>query len=415
MVPVIDLLYNGIAIPLLRLWLAIGSLWNNKLAQRRSDRAADARAENDLVAASPCLWVHAASMGEFEQAIPVITELRSRIPGITVLATFTSPSGYRHVQRAGYADIVRYLDADTRAAAQRFMVTYKPVAAVFVRYDLWRQHVLEAYRRFVPVHVIDATFPSAASWWALRAWIADTYAHCTSVTAMTDDDAQQFSTLLGTHVTSLPDTRYDRIMQRIENPDPRILSLQRTDVITLVIGSSWSADEDLFLAALPHLERHSIRLIIVPHEPTPQHVDALAHRISARLLSKITDPRSVHHIIVDSVGSLLSLYAVADAAYVGGGFGAGVHSLAEPAGHGLALACGPRIDRSRDARVLLHEQALTVITSEAELLQWIDDVVASNGRRTVYGERSRAAIERRTGSSAILAARIASSIQATVG
>ncbi|MBS1562433.1 MAG: hypothetical protein JSS89_12570 [Bacteroidetes bacterium] len=399
MVTLIDLVYNVFLVPLLAAWLRSHTILGGKLHLRVRDEEAAAVKAAQTHTVGPRFWFHAASMGEFEQCIPVITAIRASVPDAVIIATFTSPSGYRHVQRTNVADIVLYLPVDSRRNARRFFDVLRPDVGVFVRYDLWRNHLLEARRRHIPVHVIDATVPAMVRYRSLRGWIADMYRSVTSVTAMTHDDADQLGSLLQRTVPYLPDTRYDRILQRIADPDPAILALHRSDKITVILGSSWSEDEEIFLSAFQHLADARIRCIIVPHEPTAAHVQRLQEKIEATLLSAITDPSLTGHVIVDSVGSLLSLYAIADAAMVGGGSGAGVHSLAEPAGYGLALACGPHIQRSRDAAALQAADALVVVRTTADVTAWLRTVVLDPATRKQFGERARSVITSRAGSS----------------
>lgn len=399
MVTLIDLFYNVIVVPLLAAWLRCSAVFGGKLRLRVRDEQAAFTKASLTQAFGPRFWFHAASMGEFEQCIPVITAIRSLVPDAVVIATFTSPSGYRHVQRTNIADIVLYLPVDSKHNARRFFDTLRPDVGVIVRYDLWRNHLLEARRSRIPVHVIDATVPAMVRYRSLRRWIADMYRSVTSVTAMTQHDADELSAIVQHTVPYLPDTRYDRILQRITDPDPSILALHRSDKITVILGSSWGEDEEIFLSAFQHLADARIRCIIVPHEPTVAHVQRLQAKIDATLLSAVTDPSVTEHMIVDSVGSLLSLYAIADAAVVGGGFGAGVHSLAEPAGYGLALACGPHIKRSRDAAALQEADALVVIRTWADVTEWLRTIVVDPVARKQYGERARNVITSRAGSS----------------
>jgi len=405
-----DLFYNVLVVPLLAVWLWSSRILGGKLRMRAQDeQSAFATASHVQLLGLRC-WFHAASMGEFEQCIPVITAVREKIPNAVIIATFTSPSGYRHVQRMNIADVVLYLPIDSKRNARRFFDALHPDVGVIVRYDLWRNHAREARRRHVPVHVIDATVPAMTRYRSLRSWISALYRSVTSVTAMTPGDAEQLATLMHRSIPYMPDTRYDRILQRISNPDPAILALQRPDKITVILGSSWPDDEDVFLAAFQHLADPRMRCIIVPHEPTPAHIHRLRSKLNATLLSEVVDPSITEHIIVDSVGSLLSLYAIADAAFVGGGFGSGVHSLAEPAGYGLALACGPHVQRSRDATALLSVGALSMISTQANVTQWLRTVVLEPIARKQFGDRARTMITSQAGSSHRCAALIIDSI-----
>ncbi|CAN5552100.1 glycosyltransferase N-terminal domain-containing protein [soil metagenome] len=399
MVTLIDLLYNALVVPLLAVLLWSSRIFGGKLRMRAQDEESAFASASAVTLIGPRFWFHAASMGEFEQCVPVIMAVRASIPNAVIIATFTSPSGYRHVLRMNIADIVLYLPVDSKRNARRFLDALHPDVGVIVRYDLWRNHAREAQRRHIPVHVIDATVPAMTRYRSLRRWISALYRSVTSVTAMTPGDAEQLATLMQRDVPYMPDTRFDRILQRISNPDPVIVALQRPDKITVILGSSWPEDEDIFLAAFQSLADPRMRCIIVPHEPTPAHILRVQSKLHATLMSKVTDPSITEHIIVDSVGSLLSLYAIADAAFIGGGFGAGVHSLAEPAGYGLALACGPHLQRSRDAMALLSINAVSVIRTQADVTHWLRAVVLEPMARKQSGDRARTMITSQAGSS----------------
>jgi len=406
----VDFVYNAIVLPVLRLWLWSGSLIDGKLQERAANEVSAFVSASEFTCSGRRIWFHAASMGEFEQCIPVIGAVRELLPGATIIATFTSPSGYRHVARSGIADVVLYLPLDTKANAIRFFDALRPDVGVVVRYDLWRNHLLEARSRRIPIHVINATVPAMARFRFLRGWIGALYRSAATLTAMTPNDAAELRSIVEHDVAYLPDTRYDRILQRIASPDPSILRLRRQDRVTVVLGSSWQQDEELFLAALLQMADARLRCIIVPHEPTPSHVCKLRSMLNATLMSEVFEPTTTEHIIVDSVGSLLSLYAIADAAYVGGGFGAGVHSLAEPAGYGLALACGPHIQRSRDADALVEADALTVVQTTAEIVTWLRTSVLDPIARHDVGHRAESMVVTRSGSSKRCASLIVESL-----
>jgi 3-deoxy-D-manno-octulosonic-acid transferase len=200
-------------------------------------------------------------------------------------------------------------------------------------------------------------------------------------------------------------------MERIDAPDERVLGLRRDDMITLVFGSTWPADEDMIVRALQQCSDARLRAIIVPHEPTEAHIARIEGSMSVTRASRITDASTTEHIVVDAMGALVSYYAIADAAYVGGGFGVGVHSLAEPAGLGCCLACGPTVHRSRDAAALSRVDALRVTNSVEALVQWIREDVMVPARRRERGERCRQYITTHCGSSDAYAAQITASIR----
>lgn len=400
MTMIVDLIHSLIAMPALALASRIASIFNAKARQRCTGLSGDDwRVPSHI---GPTLWVHAASMGEFEQLVPVLQRIRSSRPDIYVVGTAYSPSGFVHQRRSGLVDDVHYLPVDTRGNARRTVRSIDADVLLVGRYDLWRNHILACSAHGTSVVLVNATMPSSGREGPLRSWTADTYRRCSTITAVTDTDAAALHTLTGTAVDVLPDTRYDRITDRLHHPLPDILALRDDAVTTIVLGSSWEPDEDLFLPALQHRD---LRLVIVPHEPAEDALQRIERRFPCTRLS-LASAATTGHLVVDSVGKLLSLYAIADAAFVGGGFGAGVHSVAEPAGYGIPIACGPRIDRAADAIALRDLGALRVVTTVEEAMTWITTHVIDGDRRRQDGETAGRYISSRAGSSGIIAERI---------
>jgi 3-deoxy-D-manno-octulosonic-acid transferase len=203
--------------------------------------------------------------------------------------------------------------------------------------------------------------------------------------------------LLERKIETQPDSRIDRILDRVDNASPSLTYLRRT-IPTIVIGSSWDEDLEIIIPAITSLPADALRVIIVPHEPTESTLASIETKLPCTRLSNAT-ATTQGPIVVDSVGLLLSLYRLADAAYVGGGFGAGVHSVLEPAGYALPLACGPRIERSRDAVALVESEACTVVTSVSEVSAWIHNIVLSAVEREQRGAVAREYLTSQTGSS----------------
>lgn len=397
-VPIVDLLYRWSALPTLRGLLAAGAWVSPKLRYRH---ALAAEPVPPTPGARPILWVHAASMGEFEQVVPVLERLHTHV---TIVATFTSPSGYDHGKRLSHlVASVRILPLDTRRNMRALFDAIRPAAILIDRYDVWRNMVLEADRRSIPAVLVNATMPSAGTG-VLRRWTADTYRRLHTIIAVSDAHGRHLASLTGRTIPVLPDTRVDRLIHPPPPPDELKASMSRHTGLTVVVGSSWEADETLVIDALHALgeDGRSIRLVIVPHEPTEANCRMVERRLPCTRLSKAT-PTTSGHILVDRIGILRSLYTMADAAWVGGGFGAGVHSVAEAAACSIPIACGPAIDRSVDACSLATTGALTVAHDHAAAVRWMRTVVLDAAARESAAEADRRWIAERTGSSGTVA------------
>lgn len=412
----IDFIYSVVIIPALRIALFFASLCSKKARTRLSGSGTEkalhalARSQSARPTAQNRIWFHAASMGEFEQLLPIIGRMRAIVSDIEVVATCFSPSAIDAVKTNTDVDIGLLIPIDSQREMRQFIAGVRPHAAVFNRYDLWRNAVLELSRQNIPVMLVNATMPSAASSRFLRSWIADTYSRCALISAVSVEDSERLADLTSKHVGVLADTRIDRVLDRIAGRDPLVLQWKRTDVFTMVCGSTWPADERILLSALNVLSRNGmlprpLRLIIAPHEPEESALKSIESRIQCTRLSN-ADRLTEGHILVDSVGKLLSIYSIANVAFVGGGFHRGVHSVTEPTGYNIPVACGPNIQRSRDAVELAGTEALTVINSADNLAAWITDIANNSAKVQEIRAVTSAYISAHSGSASAYAAKI---------
>ena len=323
-----------------------------------------ARANRDL--SRPLLWVHAPSVGEGLQALPVIQRYRSRHPDAQVVYTFYSPSAEKFATTVG-ADFSDYLPFDTHDNAARAIEVLKPTAIVFSKLDVWPVLVEHAVAAGVKTALLSATVPESSrrrSSVALMA-LRDAYAALGTVGAIAPGDAQRLLEMgvRSDRMTVTGDTRYDQVWSKANAPNER-----RDDLFarygdprpTLVAGSTWPSDEKRLLPAWIQLRRliPNARLVIAPHELTPSKLTAIEKWAaeSSLTLSRTSEPhsRATEVVLVDEYGILADIYAVAHAAYVGGGFhDAGLHSLLEPAAFGAPVLIGPMHMDNRDAGLLV--------------------------------------------------------------
>ena len=355
--------------------------------------------------ARPLVWLHAPSVGEGLQALPVIALLRTQRPDVQLVYTHFSSSAAALAARIG-ADFADYLPFDTPHAVRAALRAIRPTALVFSKLDVWPLLVDEAVRQGVRVAMIAATMSEASGRRGLvaRALLGDAYAALCSVGAIDVADASRL-VALGVDATRIQvtgDTRYDQVWARANAADrtSALLAPLVAPRPTLVAGSTWPSDErvlaDAWRAVCRRVE--GARMIIAPHEPTPAHlasIDAWARADGLRVARlDATDAGSADLVVVDRVGALGDLYALADVAYVGGGFhAAGLHSVLEPAAFGAPVLFGPRFTASRDAGLLIVATGgLAVGDAESlgdALVRWLGDPAA----RTAAGGRARAMVE----------------------
>ena len=357
--------------------VSVAGLRNHKArlmadGHKRIWKTLEAKLEKD----AKYVWIHAASLGEFEQARPVIERIKERRPDLKVLLTFFSPSGYEVRKDYPLADIVCYLPFDTPANARRFVEMVRPECAVFVKYEIWRNFLEALDRQSVPTYLISAVFrPDQAffrksgSWY--RAWLR-WFRH---IFVQNEESRRLLAGVGIDNVTVCGDTRFDRVSdikaQRKEIPE--IARFAEGGAMTLMVGSSWPADEDVYTDWVN--AHRNVRVIIAPHEFDAHRLELLRRRFKngAVLLSELSDPSAVSEssdnsdspshsslltphfpqvLIIDCFGLLSSAYAYADAAYVGGAFGAGLHNINEAAVYGIPVVFGPKYDKFVEAKEL---------------------------------------------------------------
>ncbi len=317
----------------------------------------------------PLVWFHAPSVGEGLQAVPVMQRLRAQRPDLQLAYTHFSPSAATFAQRTG-ADFHDYLPFDTTADMAAALDALQPRALIFSKLDVWPMLVEQAQRRSVRLGLISATLAEGSGRrGGLAAALArDAYAALDAVGAIDDADATRLVDIgvRDSAIRVTGDTRYDQVWARAAAAAASAAWLDRfrsTPRTTLVAGSTWPADEAVLLPAWVELARRfpgQLRLIIAPHEPTPAHLAPIETWTSlnglrcARL--DAPDDTTADVVLVDRVGVLGDLYALADTAFVGGGFhSAGLHSVLEPAAFGAPVLFGPQFTNSRDAELLRND------------------------------------------------------------
>lgn len=303
-------------------------------------------------------WFHAASLGEFEQARTLIEAIKDRRPGTTVLLSFFSPSGYKVRHSWPGADAVVYLPFDTPGRVRRFLDAAKPHNAIFVKYEFWANYLNELQKRRIPTYIISAIFrPSQRffkPWGGFWRGVLRNFNH---LFVQDENSLRLLSDIgLGDRTTVAGDTRFDRVAEiRSQARDlPEIEQFISGAAFTLVAGSSWQPDEQLYI---PWLHRHpQVKAIIAPHEFDDRRLQLLSQALGSEhtvTLSQIkTDPSKAsgrRYLIIDCFGLLSSIYRYGNAALIGGGFGSGIHNINEAAVYGIPVIFGPNNHKFREA------------------------------------------------------------------
>ena len=309
------------------------------------------------------IWFHASSLGEFEQGRPMIEQIRKVHPEYKILLTFFSPSGYEVRKNYAGADVVCYLPFDTPGRVEQFLDLANPAMAIFIKYEFWGNYLHTLQQRGIPVYIISAIFRREQLFFQ---WFGKPYRKmldCFNHLFVQDERSKALLEEYGIrNVTVAGDTRFDRVID-VYHQAKQIPLVERfikgTDgqqpPLVFVAGSSWPEDEAIFI---PYFERHpEMKLIIAPHEIHEGHlksIEARLHRPTIRL-SQATEQNVANQdcLIVDSFGLLSSLYRYGQIAYIGGGFGAGIHNTLEAAVYGMPVLFGPRFQKFKEAKDLI--------------------------------------------------------------
>lgn len=391
--------FNGKA----SLWVRGRKDWRKRYAPFAAERAS-----------AKVLWLHAASLGEFEQGRPILEAFRERFPNWKIVLTFFSPSGFELRKNYPHADFVGYLPADTRQNARDFLDLIRPDAAVFVKYEFWANYLSELQKRGIQTLLVSALFRETQPFfkWYGGLWrkMLQGFAHF----FVQDDASGKLLQSVGfQNFTVAGDTRIDRVLKIAESaPENEIVERFVGEAKqVLVLGSSWEADELLVFRAFQLFEslelskssQFNLKTIVAPHEPSEGNVARIC-KLSENALrySQASGPIPAHFntMVIDNIGLLNTLYRYGSIAYIGGGFGKGIHNTLEPAAFGLPIIFGPKHQKFEEARQFVARGgAFSVSNSEefAAVLAKLQDPVfyqkASNAVRD-YLETNRGATEK---------------------
>jgi 3-deoxy-D-manno-octulosonic-acid transferase len=354
----------------------------------------------------PLVWFHAPSVGEGLQAQPVIDLLRARRPDVQIAYTFYSPSAEQFAKTV-QADFSDYLPFDTVEHANAIISALRPNALVFSKLDIWPALTEDAAAGGVPVGVISATLPESSRRRGVvaRAFLADAYRLLDRVGAIDETDAERLRELgvRGDRVGVTGDTRFDQVWARAQRTSP-LISRLRSARPTLVAGSTWPSDEEHLIDAWIRIRDKipDARLVIAPHETSDAHLRSIerwagSHRLSLARVDA-PDAHDADVILVDRHGVLGDLYALADTAYVGGGFhSAGLHSVLEPAAFGAPVLFGPKNEKSREAAKLVEAGGGAAVTGVADLTIRLGYWLGSLAARDAAGGAARTVVQQGLG------------------
>ncbi len=404
--------FYDFAIHLYSLGVKIASLRHEKARKIIDGQAVTMqRLKKELSPEGGYIWIHAASLGEFEQGRPLIEMIRRNHPDAKILLTFFSPSGYEVRHNFPLVDAVVYLPFDTKKNVRQFLDTVKPRMAIFVKYEFWGNYLNELKLRGIPTYIISAIFRKSQPFF--KPWGGEFRKMLTYFTHIYVQDEGSRELLAGIgfkNVTVAGDTRFDRVTDIMEScvEIPQAAALTRDASLTIVAGSTWPPDESNLL---PCFNAHpGMKLIIAPHEVNEERIAAIEsqlNRPSCRLSTATPEEAAkCDCIIVDCYGKLSSAYRYGNIAYIGGGFGVGIHNLNEAAVYDIPVIFGPHYHKFKEARDLIKCKGGFSFSNKEEFDAIIEPIVNDKKLREQYGKNAGNYVKENLGATRIIYADI---------
>lgn len=399
-------IYN-IGITVYRWLIALAAKWNEKAALLvRGQKNSFPLLAEKIIPGGRYVWFHASSLGEFEQGRPLIEELKRRSPEIKIILTFFSPSGYEVRKNYAVADVVIYLPMDTPGNVKRFLDIVQPEKAVFIKYEFWANYLTELKRRDIPILLVSAVFrPQQAFFKWYGGWYKRLL-HSFQHLYVQDVESRNLLNAIGIiPVTVAGDTRFDRVAEiAAQAKDLPLVEAFAEGKTVLVAGSSWPLDEDILF---DYFNRHeNLYLIVAPHVTTESHIEDICRKLR-RSYARYTTTDAVQAkaadcLIIDCIGLLSSVYRYGGMAYIGGGFGVGIHNVLEAAVYGVPVIFGPNYHKFREACGMIDTGGGFSVNDLHQFENLMDKLLGKKDFLSVCGEKSAQYVRQNLGATAVI-------------
>ncbi|WP_437397508.1 3-deoxy-D-manno-octulosonic acid transferase [Flagellimonas lutimaris] len=318
---------------------------------------------------SKTIWMHVASLGEFEQGLPILERLRTKYPEHKLVLSFFSPSGYEVKKNTIVADVVVYLPMDSNSKVKRFLDLINPELAIFVKYEVWPNYLYHLKKSKVPTILVSAIFSERQiyfkSYGGFMRKSLGTFSHF----FVQDEKSKKLLESIGfSNSTIGGDTRLDRVSEILKrNNQLDFMDSFKNNQLCLVAGSTWPEDEEILIDHINNTEE-KVKFVIAPHEIKPAHIEKITSALQKRtiLYSEIDNQnlKDFDILIIDTIGLLTKIYSYANIAYVGGGFATGLHNTMEPAVFGIPIIIGPQFEGFKEAKDLVKEGGIIPVSNQ---------------------------------------------------
>jgi 3-deoxy-D-manno-octulosonic-acid transferase len=367
------------------------------------------RKNTDIKLCSKSAWFHFASLGEYEQGLPVLIAYREKYPQTKIIITFFSPSGFEIRKNTPHADAVYYLPLDTASNARKFIDAIDPTIAVFTKYEYWYHFFNELHKREIPLYLISGIFRPNQVFFKWYGGLHRKMLNCVSRFFVQDENSKHLLQSIGVSYVSVSgDTRFDRVWTNAQNPKlfPAIDEFAKGRKI-FIAGSTWPEDEQLLAKLVT--DHPDWKFILAPHEIKEEKINRLTELLPqnstvryskiSNLKSQISNPNV---LIIDNIGMLSSLYQYGQIAYIGGGFGAGIHNTLEAAAFGLPVIFGPNYEKFKEAKDLIALQVGFSISHENDLKKAFGFLTEDESRYQSVSKKIKAYVQEHTGATGMI-------------
>jgi 3-deoxy-D-manno-octulosonic-acid transferase len=365
--------------------------------------------EAKIQANDKSIWFHAASLGEYEQGLPVIEKIKEKYPSHKIIVTFFSPSGYEVRKNNTVADCTVYLPLDTQKNAKQFIELTNPELVFFIKYEYWPNYLNELKKRNIKTYLISGILRENQAFFK---WYGGFYRKSLDAFdfffVQNESSKQLLQSLGHQNVLVSGDTRFDRVSTILEkNNTLDFIAEFKDNKITVVVGSSWPKDEEIIAQYINQYSNENVKFIIAPHNIKAEQIANLKTLITKpTVLFSEKENQSLSDqqvFIIDTIGILTKIYSYADIAYVGGGFGnPGIHNILEPATFGIPIVIGPNYSHFAEATALVKLEGCFSIANNKDLLETFDDLIYKPDIRSQKGAICRQFVQQNKGATAII-------------
>lgn len=337
------------------------------------------------------IWMHVASLGEYEQGLPILEELKTTYPKHKIALTFFSPSGYEIKKNTTTADIVTYLPLDTKTNASKFIQLVQPEMALFIKYEIWPNYLNELKEKEIPGYLIAAKFSIKQvyfKWYG--SFMKKSLSVFNHIFVQDNNSKKLLNELNFDNVSVSGDTRFDRVAEILKR-DNTLAFMERfkNDTFCFVAGSSWPEDERILVDFINKSDK-KIKYVIAPHNIKATHISNLKASLSKKVVLysqlKDKDPSGYDVLLIDTIGLLTKIYSYANIAYVGGAFKTGLHNTLEPAIFGLPIIIGPNYKGFKEAEDLVNKKGIFPIKDKESFFKLLSNLLEDQNNSITIGK-----------------------------